>query len=163
MSGKKSYLNTGTNVTGSFLRVRRYEVPGDATQELYDGFNTWSAGLATHSIHAAYALVAANWAVHGSADAILTNPWAKASLAIVIGLLGFNLLCMGYMTWLYKRRCMYADNDKERWAKEFEDASKRKSAWPYTNLIQYLGECLRLLRIFAPTAAGFFFILSLFL
>ena len=162
MSGKISSSDAGASDANPSRRTRRYEVPGDALQELYQGFNTWSVALATYGIHAAYALIAANWAVHGNTNAILANPFAKGSLAVVTGFLGLNLLCTGLMTWLYKLRCMYADQDKKRWLDEFEQTSEGSSPWPYTHFIQGLGEFMRLLRIFAPTAGGVLFILSLF-
>lgn len=162
IDGKVASCAAGASDASSSLRTRRYKFPSDAIQELYQGFNTWSVALATYGIHAAYALIAANWAVHGSTNAILANPLAKASLAVVAGFLGLNLLCTGLMTWLYKRRCMYADQDKERWKDEFEQVSVGPSPWPYTHLIQGLGEFMRVLRIFAPSAGGVLFILSLF-
>ena len=143
--------------------ARRFKSAGEANNELYQGFNAWSAGLGTHSVHAAYALIAANWAVHSGANAILGNRWAKWSLAVVIVFLGLNLLCIWLMTALYRRRCSYADEDKARWAGEFEDASAAGSPWPYTHTIECVGRFLEGLRILAPIAGGTLFILSLFL
>ncbi len=141
---------------------RRFSKPGDAWQELFDGFNEWGATLSSHGLQAAYALIAANWAVHGNARAILDNIFAKLSIAMIICFLGLNLLGDWWMVLLYENRLKYADDDKDRWEKEFQDAAKEKSSWPYTKLIENLGLWLRILKTLAPVIAGILFILSLF-
>ena len=83
-------------------------------------------------------------------------------MAIIIGFLGLNLLCTRWMTLLYKERCEYANINKERWEKEFNEAATASSPWPYTKLIENLGFLLRMLKTWAPVIAGILFILSLF-
>lgn len=141
---------------------RRFKNVGEASKELFEGFNKWCSVLSSHSLQAAYAIIAANWVVHGNANAILDNIFAKLSMAITIGFLGLNLLGARWMTVLYKKRCEYANENKEQWEKEFEEAAQVTSSWPYTKLIENLGFWLRLLKAWAPVIAGILFILSLF-
>ena len=110
----------------------------------------------------AYAVIAANWAVYGDAQAIIVNPWAKSSIAIVISFLCLNLFCTWLMTSLYVKRCAYADADKARWSSEFEREKTSPSAWPYTKFIEQLGKFMRLLKVWAPIVGGIVFIIGLF-
>jgi hypothetical protein len=141
---------------------RRFENAGDATKELFEGFNDWSGAVSTYGIQTAYAVIAANWAVYGNAQTILNNPWAKASMAIIIGFLGVNLLCIGLMTWLYGKRCTYANENNKRWQEEYERENRRSSSWPYTTFIERLGDFMRLLKVWAPVIGGVIFIIGLF-
>ena len=49
---------------------------GEALKKLGQDFNDWCSIFTTHSIQAAYAIIAANWAVHRTTDAILNNSFA---------------------------------------------------------------------------------------
>ena len=142
---------------------RRFVSAGDAVKELFEGFNRWSASVSSYGMHMAYAVIAANWAVYGDAQAIIANGWAKFSVAIVITFLGLNLFCGWLMTWQYAKRCKYADEDRNRWSDEFEKENTSPSAWPYTSFIERLGDFIRLLKVWAPLAAGILFVLGLFL
>ena len=93
---------------------RRFETAGDASKELFDGFNDWCGALSSYSVQTAYAILAANWAVHGTANAILNNIPAKLSMVVVILFLGLHLLGLRWMALLYKNRSEYANVDEER-------------------------------------------------
>ncbi len=92
---------------------RRLQSPGAAHDELTTGFNELSAALTTYSVYAVYAVIGANWAIHGTAQTLLSNQWAKWSMVIAIGYVAVHLTCVGCMTLLYRRRCDYADHDRE--------------------------------------------------
>ena len=143
---------------------RRFSSSSDATKELQKGFNNWSSILTKHSIEATLATIAANWAVHGNAKIILSNAWSKWSLAIAIGFLGINLLGAGWMTFLYNKRRRYADDNKDRWENEYQEAGKKSKStpWPYTHFTQGLGSVLRFLKVTVPIIATLLFIISLF-
>lgn len=141
---------------------RRFSNAGDAVKELFEGFNDWSATVSTYGIHMAYAVIAANWAVYGDAQAIIGNHWAKSSISIVISFLGLNLFCTWLMTSHYYKRCVYANEDKARWSSEFEKEKTSSSDWPYTKFIQRLGKFMRLLKVWAPIVGGIVFIIGLF-
>jgi len=141
---------------------RRFKDAGEASREVYDNFNTWGTILARHSIEATFAIIAANWAVHGSMQSLRSNNSARWSLIIAIAFLGINLLGSGLMTYRLGKRCDYAGEDKERWGEEFRVAgNNKKSPWPYTCCIECLGSILRFFKTFAPAISAGFFIGSL--
>jgi hypothetical protein len=138
---------------------RRFMSPGQAWSELYDSFNSWCEILTAHSLQASYAIIAANWAVHKGVDAILKNPYAKASMAFVILFLGLNLLIAGIMTLLHFKQLNYAEDNPNKWQEDFEQSKKH---WPYTKCIEDLGLILRGLKICLPFVAAILFLISLF-
>ena len=141
--------------------TRRFDNAGDASEELFVGFNDWSASISNYGMQAAYSVIAANWAVFGSSNAILTNSWSKTSMTIVVTFIGVNLFLTLWMTRLYRQRVEYADEDKGRWKSEFGDGENMPSAWPYTSAIELLGTVIRLLKTWAPIIAGIAFVLGL--
>ena len=142
-------------------KATRFKSAGEADEELFVGFNAWSAGVSTYGVQTSYAIIAANWAVYGSADKILSNKLAVLSMIIIILFLGINLLCIGWVTKLYEDRCYYANDNKDRWKEEY-DNRENLPAWPYTIFMERLGDFKHLLNIFAPVVAGVIFIVSLF-
>jgi hypothetical protein len=158
----KKILSGSKHQPGDENSVRRFTTPGDATRELYEGFNAWTKSLSDYGLHAAYALIAANWAIHGVAKEILANPWAKYSMVAAVGYLGAHLLAAGCMVLLYKRRAIYADHNKDRWDKEFHDNREKASPWPYTNLIQILGALIQFLNAVGPLTSGACLVASMF-
>ena len=130
----------GTSQLEQSSTSRRFSNAGDAVKELFEGFNDWSATVSAHGMYTAYAIIAANWAVYGDAQAIIGNLWAKSSIAIIISFLGLNLFCTWLMTKCYAKRCEYADENKARWSSEFEREKISPSAWPYTKFIERLGD-----------------------
>jgi len=140
---------------------RRFNSAGEAKEELQTAFNDWGSILTSHSIQIAFAIIAANWAVHGSARVILANCWSKWSMAIVLGFLGLDLLATRLMIWLHYKQILYSEEDVERWNKEYDQA-KGKRYWPYTKGIENLGRIFRELKACAPVSAAILFIISLF-
>ena len=157
-----SPINVGASQSDPTVKSRRFSNAGDAAAELITGFNDWSANISLYGMHMAYAVIAANWAVYGNAQTILSNPWAKYSVAIVILFLGLNLFCTWLMTNSYAERCDYADDDKNRWANEFKNEDAKSSAWPYSKYIENLGDFIRFIKVWVPIVGGIVFILGLF-
>lgn len=149
-------------IDGSNLRSRRFNDAGEATKEIFDGFNKWSTAVGTYGIQSAYALIAANWAVYGGVQGITDNQWAKWSIIVVIIFLGLNLIATLRMAHLYGKRCDYANIDKNRWENEFNAEAEAPSPWPYTSSIENLGDFIRHLKVWAPVLSGIFFIIGLF-
>ena len=58
---------------------------------------------------------------------------------------------------------VYAEEDSGRWDKEFNETRSKKTHWPYTKEITYLGIVFRQLKVWAPVISSFLFIISLFL
>ncbi len=139
-----------------------YESAGEGLKQVGKAFDDWCAILTRHSIQAAYAIIAANWIVHGNTQTVLGNTWSKLSLALVFIFLGLNLLATRWMIKWHYKQYLYADANPERWEKEFEKSKTRQTAWPYTEKTQNLGVWLRRLKVWAPVIATVFFIVSLF-
>lgn len=145
------------------LETSRYKNAGEALAQLNTDFNEWCSILTSHSLQTAYAVIAANWAVHGTAHKILENSWSTWSLALVFAFLGFNLVTTRCMIWLHFRQYMHAEEDNERWKAEFKASQNKRSPWPYTKSIEFLGKALRNVKLAIPLLAALFFIISLFL
>jgi hypothetical protein len=90
-------MNEVNESTGG-SRGRRFENAGEAGKELQQAFDDWCSILTTHSLNATYAVIAANWAVHGRPKAILDNVWSKWSMTVALVFLGLNLLMTGWGT-----------------------------------------------------------------
>ena len=144
------------------LTTRRFKSSGDASKELFDRFNDWASALTARSIQASFAIIAANWAVYGSEQAILANPLSKWSLTIAMVFLGLNVTATWWMAVLYGRRVNHAQEDKDRWETEYIQVANRQAPWPYTKLIEGLGGWMRVANALVPLVAGSLFIASLF-
>ncbi|MFH1956986.1 MAG: hypothetical protein ABIJ15_00740 [bacterium] len=140
----------------------RFKNAEEALKKLGQDFNDWCSILTTHSMQAAYAIIAANWAVHGNAQKILNNCCSKWSLVVVFLFLGVNLLATKWMIHKHYKQFLYAEENSERWEKEFRENKGKRTFWPYTKCIEYLGIALRWLKVGAPVIAALLFILSLF-
>lgn len=142
---------------------RRFHSATAALNQLSSDFNDWCEILTLHSVQAAYAIIAANWAVHGRAT--LTNDWSLWSLTVVIAFLAANLGLTSLMIRSHFKQFAYAELNPKQWQQEYlqyESRTGGKSYWPYTRGIEYLGVSLRLLKTFAPLVAAVLFIVSLF-
>jgi hypothetical protein len=143
-------------------QVGRFENPKAAAQEVVSAFNDWSSMLTNRSIEASFAVIAANWAVYGSAAAILAKPFAKWSIIAVIVFLASNLLMEWLMCCLLFARSQYAERDHNQWQQEYDETKGTPDPWPYTEGIENLGHGLRVLKAFVPLIAAVLFIVSLF-
>jgi hypothetical protein len=141
---------------------RRFQSPEAASKEIFDGFNRWTISLTTYSTQAAYAPIAANWAVHGQFGLLSWNVYARLSVVFAISFLAVHMLIVWLMAHLYAVRCDYSDEDRERWTKEFEANETVRSPWPYTKLIEDLGTHKRCLQALLPLTSGTLFIFSAF-
>ena len=139
-----------------------FKTAGDALKKLGQDFNDWGSILTKHSIQAAYAVIAANWAVHGNAQNIINNSYAKASLVIVFLFLGINIFASGWMIRMHFNQYLHGEESSKRWETEFKKSRSKRTFWPYTKGIEYLGRALRLVKIWAPIIAAALFIFSLF-
>jgi len=81
-------------------------------------------------------------------------------MAAAVGYIGIHLIVAGILVQLYKRRSIYANQDKVRWGREFENPPG--SSWPYTPEIEFLGSFLQYWNVFGPRVSGVLLILSMF-
>jgi hypothetical protein len=140
----------------------RFGSASDATKELHEQFNDWSAAIPKYGQQVALALIAANWAIYGSRAAILSNPFSKWSIAVAVLYLGVNLAGVSWMTRQFSKRKLYADEDVARWKREYEASIGVETNWPYTAYIDGFGGFMRCVHTFAPLASGALLLISLF-
>jgi hypothetical protein len=88
---------------------RRFDDSGKAFDELYDSWISWSSAVGKYGVQTFYALIGVNWAVHGSTEDMITNPWSLASMGVAIVFLALHLILTGCITGLIKMRVTYAD------------------------------------------------------
>jgi len=142
--------------------ARRFKSAADAAAELHEHFGNWTAGLGKYGLQVAFALMAANWALHGANATLLHNPWAKWSMITAVIYLALLLLSMGFMvreSWLRRE---YADVDKARWAREFRAAADRPSPWPYSAAMERMGNLMAVLHVLGPMLSGALLMISIF-
>jgi hypothetical protein len=132
----------------------------DAKEKLTDAYNDWSAGLGVYSVQAAYAIIAANWAVHAKPDSILSNRYATWSIFTCIAFISINIFMVWRITEMHYDRISDAEKDNNWWLKEYENRNHTK--FPYTQEIESWSKFLRKLKGLAPIAAGTLFLFSLF-
>jgi hypothetical protein len=140
---------------------KRFNSPESAISQLNLDFNDWSAILTHNSVNASYAIIAANWAVHGSSGNILGNSAAKWSIGITIIFLGVNLLASFLMSKMHYDQFLYAERNPEKWSSEWQN-SKNHRHWPYTEGIEFLGVTIRRIKVIAPIVSCLLFVVSLF-
>ena len=140
--------------------ARRFASAGDAARELHVHCSDWSVGLGKYGLQIAFALMAANWALYGSQKGILSNPLAKASMAVGFVYLALFLMLAASMFIQLRLRHRYADADKARWTQEFEAAAGKESPWPYTQAVELTGNSMHVLHFVGPLIMGYLLLLS---
>ena len=131
-----------------------YKTPAAAQQKISAEYEYWSGKLTDTSLQMAYAVIAANWVVFGSANGILGNIWAKWSVLLVVMSLGANMLGAWILSEAMRTRCEYAESDKERWQREFDRYSSVAHPWPFTGWMDAFGIALRVIKSGMTLAAG---------
>ena len=139
-----------------------YTCADDGTKELRSDFHYWTERLTESSLQMSFAVIAANWAVFGSVQQVMSNFWAKASLSLVVISVALSLLGAKLMGELNLKQAKYAVDDPDRWNNEFKaslhDVSK---PWPYTSRIEWLGQLLREFKTWLPLFGGVLFVIAL--
>ena len=140
----------------------RYKNSDEALERLHDDFNDWTSILTSYSVQLAYAIIAANWAVYGTAQKLINNLWARWSIIIVFLFLVANLIITRWIGLRLKNRYDYAESDPENWKKEYEEKKDNPGAWPYTKKTEVLGTTLREIKVWSLVISAILFIVSLF-
>lgn len=138
-----------------------YASPAEALKAVCDEYLYWTGKLTDTSLQLSFAVIAANWAVFGSVNQILSSFWSKLSVGLVIVGLGFSLSGAKWMGELHETRIDYAETDPSRWKAEFKD-NAGKGDWPFTGKIVSLGRRMREAKTWIPLIAGLAFLVALF-
>lgn len=142
--------------------ARRFKEPGDAARELHVHFGDWSSGQAKYALQLTFALMAANWALHGTTTAILDNRWATWSMVAAIAYLAVFHGLMSWLVRLSRRQHRYADADKRRWASEFAANAGAQSDWPYTPWMERVGTFMYWAHLVGPLLCGALLLCSVY-
>ncbi len=138
-----------------------YQSSNEALKAVRDDYLYWTGRLTDTSIQLSYGVIAANWAVFGSAHEVLTSTWSKLSVGLVIVGLGLSLAGAKWAGELHKARIAYAEADGSRWKAQFEESSAKPDPWPFTQGIESLGRAMREAKTWLPLIAGVLFLIAL--
>jgi hypothetical protein len=143
------------------VKDRLYASPADAQKQVREDYLYWTGRLADSSFQLSFALIAGNWAAFGSLERIMSNNWAKLSLALVILALAASLLGAYVLGQLHNKQLAYANENPERWVEEYKQCSG-SNPWPFTKKIVTIGWLLRQVKTWLPLASGVCFLIALF-
>lgn len=132
-----------------------------ALTELRDYYKGWTAQLTQRSFELSMAVIVANWSVSGGLNNLLLNPWAKASVAVVVIGLAATLLATWKMGELLRAQVKHAATSAAAWEQEWQQFSGRANPWPFTDTINKLGSFQRLVKAFVPILGGVLFLCAL--
>lgn len=138
-----------------------FESPKDALQAVRVDFLYWTGWLTDTSFQLSCAVIAANWAVFGSADKLLTSFWSNLSVGIVFVSLGLNVLGGKWLGELHRARIEYAETNAERWRDEFQKTAGKRDPWPFTGKIENVARASREAKTWLPILAGLSFLVAL--
>lgn len=138
-----------------------YESAHEALEAVREDYSYWSGRLTDTSLQLSYAVIAANWAVFGSVDKIMKNPWSKLSVVLVVVGLGLGVAGAKWISELLRGRLDYAETDNMRWNAEFQETAGKRDPWPFTGTIEFLGRAMREAKTWLPLAAGGSFLAAL--
>jgi hypothetical protein len=151
----------GTPQAGVATSGALYESPSDALKAVRDDYLYWTEKLTDTSLQLSFAVIAANWAVFGSVDKLLSNFWSKLSIGLVIFALLLGVFGAKWMGELHRRQVDHAESDLTRWDAEFKANAGKRVPWPFTSAIEYFGRVMRELKAWLPLLAGIAFLIAL--
>ena len=138
-----------------------YGTPRDALKAIGGDFTYWTTKVTETSFALSLGVIGANWAVFGSVNKFLNNPYAELSIATVIFSLGVSLIGYWYLGGQLRRRIEYAEGNPAKWREEFIENEGKATAWPSTERIDAVARRFRFLRTFLPVIGGAFFLIAL--
>ena len=138
-----------------------YESPSEALKVVREDYLYWTGKLTDTSLQLSYAVIAANWAVFGSVDKLLSNFWSQLSMALVIFALLLSVFGAKWMGELHIKQVDHAESDLSRWEAEFRVNAGKRDPWPFTKGIENLGRVMREVKVWLPLLAGIAFLIAL--
>ena len=122
-------------------------------KKLNEGFDLWTGLLADRSLHASYAVIAAAWAIFGTADKLFGNYWAMKAVLVAVLYVGSALLINFLVVFLFWLQLKYARRDPDRWEREWATSKDPTSNWPWTAWLDGVSMPYNLLKIVLPSIA----------
>jgi hypothetical protein len=137
----------------STVTDRAYKNPAEGQRTIREEYLYWTGTLTRRSFELSVALLGANWAIFGTVDRVLSNPWSKASILLVGVNLGLNLVVALAMSEMHYHRWEEAEQEPEKWRRAWQEAAHTKSRWPFTKSIECLGRMLSWCKAVLPIAS----------
>jgi hypothetical protein len=138
-----------------------YQSANEALKAVQDDYLYWTEKLTDTSLQLSYAVIAANWAVFGSVDKLLSNFWSRLSMGLVVSALLLSVFSAKWMGELHRKQVNHAESDLGRWGAEFKENAGKRVPWPFTSRIERLGRVTRELKAWLPLLAGMAFLIAL--
>ncbi|SPE27193.1 membrane hypothetical protein [Acidobacteriia bacterium SbA2] len=139
-----------------------YESPAEGYKKVQTEYEYWTGKLTDTSMQLSYALIAANWAVFGSANSVLHNRYSKWSIALVLFALGVNLFGSWLLGELHRARAVGAETRSSEWNLEWERyKGQTNPRWPFTRSIIAVGRTMRYIKVWFPLIGGGLFLIAL--
>ena len=151
----------GTDKENSAVETLAYQNPAEGLKKIQTDYEYWTRTLTRGSFELSVALIAANWAVFGTVDHVLNNPWSKGSVFLVVVNVAINLLGALVMSDLLRRQWEKAEAEPDDWRSEWKAAAHTDKPWPFTTSIQCLGKILRWCKVLLPLSGGVLFLVGL--
>lgn len=143
------------------MSFRSYKTAEDALKDLDDAYNYWSGKITETSTSFALGLIAANWAVFGSAG-LKADLLPRLSVFCALLLLLLGLIQAERMAKYHDDQHEFAETKPEKWKEQFEAAKANSQAnpWPYTNKIECWGVWGRRWKTWLPIIGCILFLVS---
>lgn len=138
-----------------------YATSNDALKAVRDDYLYWTGKLTEASFQLSVGIIAANWAVFGTKDAIIENLFSRGSISVVVLSLGISLIAAKVMGEAHLRIIEKAESDLDQWQRDFVTTLNTTSPWPFTVKIDRSGRFFRGCRLWFPLAGGLLFLLAL--
>ena len=139
-----------------------YESSAEGYKKVRDEYEYWTGRLTDTSMQLSYAVIAANWAVFGSANLVLHNRYSKWSIALALSALGVNLFGSWLLGELHRARAVGAETRSSEWNLEWERYKDQTNPlWPFTRSIIALASIMRPIKVWFPIIGGGLFLIAL--
>lgn len=131
----------------------RFKDAGAGAMAVQDGFDRWTSLLSDRSLHASYAVIAATWAIFGTADRLLGNYWALWAVLLGVIYIGLSLTVNFWVVFLYWLQLKYSQKNPQKWEKEYQNSGNPESHWPYTKKMDSVPMPYNIIKIVVPGLA----------
>ena len=139
-----------------------YESSADGYKKVRDEYEYWTGKLTDTSMQLSYAVIAANWAVFGTANQVLHNRYSKWSIALVLFSLVVNLFGSWLLGELHRSRAVGAETRSVEWKLEWKRYKEHTNPlWPFTRSIIAVATVMRQIKVWFPLAGGGLFLIAL--
>ena len=139
-----------------------YQTSAEGYKKVQEAYDYWTGKLTDTSMQLSYAVIAANWAVFGSANLVLHNRYSKWSIALVLFALVVNVFGSWVLGELHRARAVAAETRSREWNREWEQYKTQNNPyWPFTRSIIAVSKTMRHIKAWFPLIGGALFLVAL--